>query len=84
MDVPGWRRSTWPGWLGFLKVLRTQNVLSVVPLFCEDQLVAAGYEKAIALFAVLDDELAAAAQELLARYGRKLGLVRVVSIQARL
>src|SRR5215472_6628149 len=29
MDIPGWRRSTWTGWLGFLKVLRTQKVLSV-------------------------------------------------------
>jgi hypothetical protein len=67
----------------FLKVLRAQNVLSVDPLFREDQLVAAGDEEAVALFAVLDDELTMAAQELLARYARKLGLVRLFPSRSR-
>lgn len=84
MDIPGWRRSTWTGWLGFLKVLRTQKVLSVCPLFREDQFVAAGHEEAVALFAVLDDQLTAAAQEFLARHGRKLGLVRLFPSRPRL
>jgi hypothetical protein len=84
MDVPGWRRSTWPGWLGLLKVLRTQNVLSVGPLFREDQFVAPGHEETVALFAVFDDELAAAAQKLLARYGQRLGFVGVFPSRTRL
>ena len=46
---------------------RSKNAFGL-SLFCEDQFVASSDEEAITLLAVLDDQLAAAAEKFLARY----------------
>src|ERR1700749_462742 len=77
VGFPGWRRSVRTGWLGCsVKVLRIRKVRSGFSLFGEDQLVAPGHKEAVAVSAVLDDQLPAAAEEVFARYRLRLGRCR--------